>query len=406
LGAFKSVFISLACLAVLSIFAGASAFAKSIDPALGPVVFSLAWLATFVLAAPYSFSSKRGVLLLVSWTLVFTLSNIVSGASAEAVFLSFSHVGCMAVGVALAHVLPSSSLFPKIMRIGWIFIVFSLIGYLIDLPTFRFSDGLQRTNWLGLEPLSGFFSHKINASQVALIVAICLVVLRPRFWGVMLIVFLFVMSLTNAYGGIVFGTAAVIFTAVFVKLWRKSTAVALIYFVIFFVLGLLLLPQIISLMEAFTGRDVTKLTGRTHIWAALGDVISQRPILGFGYGMTVDNDYFVDALRKRNGGHYLPPHLHNTFLQFLGDIGVIGLILFTVTLVWVFLRMLVQYQPTADRELQIGLVLVVFFTLNGVTEFTFSYNSFATVLLGYFFVRVYHEPVVKLSQTNLGAKIR
>lgn len=78
------------------------------------------------------------------------------------------------------------------------------------------------------------------------------------------------------------------------------------------------------------GRDPT-LTGRTDIWVALGDVIADRPLLGYGYG-AFWGEGSVPAEYVRGETEWAVPTAHNGWLETWLSIGLVGLVFFALSL--------------------------------------------------------------------------
>lgn len=70
------------------------------------------------------------------------------------------------------------------------------------------------------------------------------------------------------------------------------------------------------------GRDST-LTGRSDIWAACIESISERPLLGYGYG-TFWRGLASPSLHVIASAEWMVPHAHNGYLDFLLDLGFAG----------------------------------------------------------------------------------
>lgn len=105
-----------------------------------------------------------------------------------------------------------------------------------------------------------------------------------------------------------------------------------------------------TVVEAY-GKDVT-LTGRTHIWAAVADAVSQRPVFGYGiggllWGTPPSNE---TAVVWRSIGFQVP-HSHNGILDLLVQYGVIGMSLTVSCLIanlvraWSLLRSSTSHIP-------------------------------------------------------------
>jgi exopolysaccharide production protein ExoQ len=89
------------------------------------------------------------------------------------------------------------------------------------------------------------------------------------------------------------------------------------------------LPYVSDLL-AFFGRDLT-LTGRTALWKGIVQAIYKRPIQGYGYyafwqGLNGESAKLIVA------SHWVFGYAHNGMLEILLQLGLVGLIVFLVTL--------------------------------------------------------------------------
>ncbi len=95
--------------------------------------------------------------------------------------------------------------------------------------------------------------------------------------------------------------------------------------------------QPVLVLEAL-GRDAT-LTGRTDIWAALFDVIADRPVLGYGYGaFWAEGSAPADYVREVT--EWDVPTAHNGWLETWLSIGLLGTALFAVSFLVTLIRSL------------------------------------------------------------------
>lgn len=372
----------LALAAALNIYSGLSAIGNAMQAGSGTVVFIALWGITFLMALWVLKIEKRAVVILFLWGFCFVLTSVATQAPLVAWALAGFHLACLATGMAIGQAIPLERFFKGFVSFGFGAIVVSLIGYALDLPAFRLADGLGRTNWLGLEPMSGVFSHKIFAAQSGILVAVSILLLRGRYWKAKLGLCAIFVSLTDSYGGYLFGLAAILAVYGFLSLWRFAPTLAVIYTCLGAALLAVLLPHLISLAEGFAGRDFGNLTGRVTIWQAFFTSHSDQIWLGVGYGQAVSDGYFLSQFNSLSAGTYVPPNLHNTYLQALGDFGILGLVLLLGTLFWALFRCLTAYRVAPHKPLYISILSLVFFALSGLVEVTFSYNSFGTMLLG------------------------
>lgn len=127
---------------------------------------------------------------------------------------------------------------------------------------------------------------------------------------------------------------------------------------------------------AMMGRDQHEsknLSGRTELWGELMDYYTERPMLGFGYGAFWTGRR-VREISKSQGWEV--PHAHNGFFEVLGNIGMVGLLLFAgmVTLgLWQSWR---AYQQTQDEGYRFLLAQLTLGLVNSVADAYYALPSF------------------------------
>jgi O-antigen ligase len=125
---------------------------------------------------------------------------------------------------------------------------------------------------------------------------------------------------------------------------------------------ILLLMNLDSILEFF-GKDPT-LTGRTEIWPYVVDSISQKPILGWGFSafwspLNPVAGQIDAAVRGNNWFTLQIPNSHNTLLELLLGIGIVGTSLFLFLWVRYFvLAMKCMNGPAPHLGLSLVLLLV------------------------------------------------
>ncbi len=100
-----------------------------------------------------------------------------------------------------------------------------------------------------------------------------------------------------------------------------------------FALILVIAPEL--LLDAL-GKDPS-LTGRTYIWEALTQLISEKPVLGYGYGAFWDVES-EPANWVRSVVEWDAPTAHNSWLEVLLALGSVGLAVFACSLVAILAR--------------------------------------------------------------------
>ena len=128
------------------------------------------------------------------------------------------------------------------------------------------------------------------------------------------------------------------------------------------------------------GGDVT-LTGRVLLWPLVLEAIYIKPILGFGFGSFWASPAANEILNYIN---WLPPHAHNGFLEILLDIGLVGLLLFTILIGKIFIRSAMNLS-FRNREAIIIIVIMFYLIVTSIPGSSIiSQNSIPWVLFVYF----------------------
>jgi len=130
---------------------------------------------------------------------------------------------------------------------------------------------------------------------------------------------------------------------------------------------------------AVLGRDPT-LSGRTTLWEIAIEKIRQRYWLGYGYqGFWLEGGG-AEVIWKQEG--YKPPHAHNGFVNMALDFGVLGLILFMVTLLVTYVRGIIWLRTGKTTVELWPIFYVTFFFMYNHTENTIiEHNSIFWALL-------------------------
>jgi exopolysaccharide production protein ExoQ len=129
---------------------------------------------------------------------------------------------------------------------------------------------------------------------------------------------------------------------------------------VFAALGWIYLGDFTSVLDFF-GKDVT-LSGRTNLWQQATASIEEQPILGVGYdaywqigSWGAENAWRMFGITAKSGFHF-----HNMFLQVAVDLGVVGLFVFTATLIWVLVRTartVLYLRPGAEQMFAIAVLI-------------------------------------------------
>jgi O-antigen ligase len=189
-----------------------------------------------------------------------------------------------------------------------------------------------------------------------------LMVGRISFWrriaGWLLLGVTIYASLLLASRGVTVALALSLVVMIARVLHRPRRSVPLIIIVILGVVLLTNLPGSNNLMERFGQSDVTSANGRVPLWnAAIQEVVVASPLeLLFGHGF----NYTLIVTSRVVGFYY---SVHNTYLQLLLDVGLLGLALF----LFLHFMVLKTLWRRSDALALYGIGTVVFLLLINLT---------------------------------------
>ncbi len=111
--------------------------------------------------------------------------------------------------------------------------------------------------------------------------------------------------------------------------------------------------------EMEEGEEVDISSGRTELWSLATDLFLEKPVTGIGwssFAIHVPNE-FNEA--HANGGNTAVSHVHNTYLQFLCETGVIGTILLLTPMFYCFIQTCLQTLRLNKRRREEGTGLTI-----------------------------------------------
>lgn len=322
------------------------------------------------------------VLLLAVCFPFYSLGSIFWGVEPEttlrhAVQLTFTALIAASIGCALK---PHSLLLA--MSVAFVGLVLLSVAnlWLQVVPAFQ-----QRDYLVGNEYFTGVFSHKNTLGLVLCLAAFCLAYLasslRPAWpFAITLIallpIFLFARSTTSIalYAFIV----CMPLICLYLRFFRYRLLIFLSLSSMALLLAILMEFMSISLIDiglelAGKGRD---LSGRTALWAIATDQINERPWIGVGYQSYWSTTLFSREVELIRG--LLEPsikHFHNTWLEALVGVGILGLlslVAIPVVLLCFFLYRL--FQPDWSPIDVAGLFFIVLLLVRANVETTIYYQ--------------------------------
>lgn len=124
-------------------------------------------------------------------------------------------------------------------------------------------------------------------------------------------------------------------------------------------------------MVKYTGKSIH--SGRDVIWSLLIDVIKQKPLLGFGSSASPDQ-YIQSSLSA-----------HNLYLQITLQIGLIGLILFSIFLYSIWKRF---WLNRYDKKVRFSAAFFIGIIIYQLSEVTLTQNNFTFALIQWLIIGV------------------
>ena len=157
------------------------------------------------------------------------------------------------------------------------------------------------------------------------------------------------------------------------SLKSKKSVLLILLFLIFTILLLFLLLLNFNTFLAVNDKDVT-LSGRTLLWDTLGEFISQKPWLGYGYG-----SFFSGEAREANLlwqiYDWSPVHAHNGYVQLWINLGFIGLFIFTLGYLKCLFDSLFKYLISKDPKMLWVFLFLIYSIFLNLTEVSFFTSS-------------------------------
>jgi exopolysaccharide production protein ExoQ len=204
--------------------------------------------------------------------------------------------------------------------------VCSVIFVLMFPETGIMSGGELEGNWRGIYPHKNVFGF---AMAIAVFVQLQLMVMESKsslkayFW---IFFYLILVILSRSTTALIM-SILYIFVAINYIIWRKNKLYGYNMLLITLFALTLLVPAFLLDLDFFLGvfgKDST-LTGRTDVWDAVIELISQKPVSGWGYrAMWIPTDS-VTVWVDRRTGEWGAPSAHNAFLEITLELGLVGL---------------------------------------------------------------------------------
>ena len=111
-----------------------------------------------------------------------------------------------------------------------------------------------------------------------------------------------------------------------INISKKIIIFASIIFVVFIMVKYFI-PEVVF-ERLFKFDTYSSGSGRDVLWSTAIDLFKEKPFLGWGWGGT-------------------PPTQHNTYLNMLTEIGIVGTMMFLVSIGWICFRSIYSKRPLA-----------------------------------------------------------
>ena len=280
---------------------------------------------------------------------------------------SFALVGTTALGIWLAARFPAATLLRLLAAALGLVAVLSLV-FAVALPALGVDQDVHAGAWRGV------FIQKNTLAQVMVLGAIVCALaasglgrLRWAGWGGAALCTGLVLGSTSKTGLAILLTFAALVPLLRTLRGRLSRVRIVLAFAILAGggAGLWAAANTEQVLSAL-GRDAT-LTGRTDLWAAAVERISERPVAGYGHSaFWLGHSGPSAAVLERVG--WEAPHAHNGALDLALDLGLLGLALYVLGYAVATARAAASLRRIHTAEGAWPLVFLLLVLLYNVTE--------------------------------------
>ncbi|GEO80125.1 O-antigen ligase family protein [Pararhodospirillum oryzae] len=310
------------------------------------------------------------------------LSTLWSVAPGWSLWASLELVGTVIVGIAVGYCVPYRS------------VVFGVTGALLLTALGSLAVGVANGGEAG--GMAGLFQSKNQfATAIAFLLFISYTNLSDRSMGAgvrAIAVFSILLSMVLIWKAQSVGALVAVFAAFLgmrmlrkvsekPKSVRRTTLLLLAggggVLILFGFLGLLPLTDILSAL----GRDAT-LTGRTYLWHEAKGFMAQNPVLGLGYqafwrGENYDAVRLWDIFGQPPGAGF---HFHNMYYNVGVDLGVVGLLIISLTMVVTLVRCIKALFVDATPRVVLAVLLFLFLLIRSFVEVDLTFQFTGSML--------------------------
>ncbi|WP_094462298.1 O-antigen ligase family protein [Pannonibacter phragmitetus] len=297
-------------------------------------------------------------LLIVTYLLFIISSSIWSENISNTIVRSMHLSGKVIVAFYISSVLNRDDLIKYLFYVS-ICVVFSGAGLAI------FRPDIGTMGYRGDVAWTGFFTHKSGFGFMASVAALlCVYFLLIKKLSPLVCAFALCVSLISliksesatSVAALLLAISFLIFEWYIFKKVPSINSRYILHLLLFFIFLLSAILSVLVYQEITTylGRDLT-ISGRTVIWGAALEVIAVRPMLGYGFSAAWSAEVIGPVLARL--GRWAP-NTHNSFIQALLELGIVGGLLFTCVVAkatQVATKMLISMD---SREVRFGAICV------------------------------------------------
>ena len=246
--------------------------------------------------------------------------------------------------------------------------IFLSFLFAIALPQYGLESGVHAGLWRGI------YSHKntlgvnmATSSIIFLIMAINSQKNRTLLWiGFYSSVILVILSGASSSLANVF---IVILVYYFCQVFRLRLTIQIPLLICLIIIGVwinILVTNNLDFLLGLLGKDTT-LTGRTELWQLTWASIQKEYWLGYGYrSFWIEGNSEASIINTTLS--WIVPHAHNGLLQLWTNLGLIGVIIYLLGFLTIFIRAFVQFQQNKKWEFCWIILLLSFIVLTNTTE--------------------------------------
>ena len=152
-----------------------------------------------------------------------------------------------------------------------------------------------------------------------------------------------------------------------------------------------------------TSESVESFSGRTAIWRDVGPYISDRPLVGYGYGGFWTPTRIGTISDEEKWG---VPDSHSTYVDSLLALGVVGLVLYLLSLFTALWRAVAFYRRTLDSHYAFLAALLVFCIVDGFLESGLGQATLLTLFALVAVIRLAYVPVEEVRPIDAESRHR